>query len=255
MRNGPRDPIFEKLRKSDFQGASGWGAEPPFPHRKCRMVGILSAHGGATIRPYIPTPGESISACGTISSPGSYVLTGNLSSSGDCLRVRSDDVTIDFDGFVMTGDGTGDGISVDGTRFTVRNGTIRKFGIGIGLLSYSLLDVPGNVIERMRIADMAGWGIGGGSAVVRDSVFTGNGNTAMGLNEGSLVTGNRVVGNKAGIAVAQGSTVSGNVVYSNSMLGINVTCPSLLLGNTSTGSATNLWLNGTGCTAEHNVAP
>lgn len=199
-----------------------------------------------------PTP---ISACGAISSPGSYVLTNNLTASGDCLRIRADDVTLDMDGFTMFGDGSGNAITVDATRFTVRNGSMIKFGVGIGLLSYSLLDVPGNVIERVRISNMAGWGVGGGSATVRDSVFTGNGNTAMGLNEGSLVTGNRVVGNKAGIAVAQGSVVSGNVVHSNGNSGIVANCPSLVLGNTATGSTFNLTLFGAGCTSDHNVAP
>jgi Periplasmic copper-binding protein (NosD) len=196
-----------------------------------------------------------IHACGTITAPGSYVLTRNLTTTGNCLRVSANNVTIDFDGFVITGDGTGDGVAVDATSVTLRNGTITKFIAGIALTSFSLLDVTGNVVERMRVSDNLAFGIGGGSAVVRDSVFTGNGNTAIALNDGSIVTGNRVVGNKGGIAIQRGSRAEGNVILSNALSGLVVDCPSLVLGNTSVDNSLNLFLLDTGCTVDHNVAP
>jgi hypothetical protein len=159
---------------------------------------------------------------------------------------------IDFDGFSITGDG----IVVHGTGFTVRNGTVSKFILGVAMAApYGVIDGPGNLVERMRIMDSLSVGVVGTSAVVRDSVLSGNGNTAIAVSDGSLVLNNRVVNNKSGIAVGTGSTVSGNVVYSNSLYGIKAICPSLVLGNTSTGQTYNLSLTGGGCTVDHNVAP
>ena len=58
-----------------------------------------------------PALGNRISKCGTISKPGSYVLTRNLTANGDCLVVAANFVTIDLGGWVITGNGTGGGIT------------------------------------------------------------------------------------------------------------------------------------------------
>jgi len=201
-----------------------------------------------------PTP---VHSCGAISAAGSYVLTHNLNVSGSCIDVTAPDVTLDFDGFAITGDGTGHGLEamLGSGGLTVKNGTISSFGVGITLLTGAPPDVPGAIIEHMRVVNSFNFGIGGGAAVVRDSVVTGNGNTGIGLGAGSLVTGNRVVGNRAGINVQEGSVVSGNVVTSNTLSGITANCPSLVLGNVATGSNINLGTFGANCTVEHNTAP
>jgi hypothetical protein len=41
--------------------------------------------------------------CQTISQPGSYELTDNLTTNGDCLVITADFVTIDLAGFTITG--------------------------------------------------------------------------------------------------------------------------------------------------------
>jgi hypothetical protein len=66
----------------------------------------------------------------TISTPGSYYLTGNLSVvSGDGITIGADCVTVDLNGFCISstnGDRTGIAITVQGTRedLTIRNGHI-----------------------------------------------------------------------------------------------------------------------------------
>src|SRR5262249_46179573 len=50
---------------------------------------------------------KGLSSCKSLTTPGSYVLTGNLSAVGDCLVVAADFVTIDLAGFSVTGNGTG----------------------------------------------------------------------------------------------------------------------------------------------------
>ncbi len=77
-----------------------------------------------------------VSACGTLSAAGNYFLTKNLTSSGTCIVVGSEGVSLDMKGFTITGDGTGDGISDGGGGFdsmAIANGNIRNFSVGIGL--------------------------------------------------------------------------------------------------------------------------
>ena len=77
-----------------------------------------------------------VSACGTLSSPGKYFLTTNLTSSGTCILVTSEGVSLDMKGHTITGDGSGDGISDGGVKFesmAIANGKIRNFNDGIGL--------------------------------------------------------------------------------------------------------------------------
>src|SRR5262245_63275897 len=79
---------------------------------------------------------DNINNCRTITQPGSYVLRDNLTASGDCLVVQADFVTIDLNGFVITGNGTGVGITdvnVERRGVTVRNGTLTGFSNGVGL--------------------------------------------------------------------------------------------------------------------------
>lgn len=77
-----------------------------------------------------------VSACGTLSAAGNYFLTKNLTSSGTCITVASEGVSLDMKGHTITGDGTGDGITDGGIAFesmAIANGKIRNFNVGIGL--------------------------------------------------------------------------------------------------------------------------
>lgn len=95
---------------------------------------------GATMRsldqiePRIPlvagSPGVAIGASGTItiSQPGSYFLTQNLTvTSGGGIILSSNDVSLDLRGFTISSSGTGGiGINVAGTtRVSISNGNIR----------------------------------------------------------------------------------------------------------------------------------
>lgn len=200
-----------------------------------------------------------IRACGTIAEPGSYVLDRNIAASGTCLTVTAGYVTIDLNGFVISGDGSGFGVLVTiatsaATGFVLRNGTIDGFYNGIQT-SGQLPTWPGALIERMTVVNSKSVGLAGGPMVVRDSLFAGNGNTAIALGEDSVALHNHVRGNLAGIHAGIGSTVEGNTVTSNSGFGISVECPALVIGNSSTGNSRNLGVLGTGCVLDHNVAP
>ncbi len=70
----------------------------------------------------------------TITAPGSYYLTGNITvASGDAITIAADNVTLDLNGFALisTSDPpSGNGVQVTGTRsnLTVTNGHIRGTG-------------------------------------------------------------------------------------------------------------------------------
>ncbi len=74
----------------------------------------------------------------TISNPGSYVLTANLSASGTVITIASDDVTLDLNGFTVTSSSILLGaITLSGTRdnVTIRNGSVVGGSAGISGVS------------------------------------------------------------------------------------------------------------------------
>ena len=222
------------------------------------VAALIATGAPSTVLAAGPTD---VHSCGPITSSGSYVLTKNVTASGDCFNISANDVTFDFDGFTAAGDGTGTAMTLDGRGIVVRNGTVRHFGVGIVIVTHGPgVDLrEGSVIERMQVLDMVNFGIGGGFGTVRDSFMAGNGNTSIALGSGpSLITNNRVVGNQsAGVAAGAGSTVSGNVISDNNLLplsnGLTATCPTLIVNNTIVGQSNNLVTFGVGCVIDHNV--
>src|ERR1700730_11418989 len=98
-----------------------------------------------------------ISTCGTLSAPGNYFLTRNLTATGDCLVIAADNVAIDLKGKTITGNGSGAGIT-DGDlphpSAIITNGTIRNFENGI-----DLADSGEAIISNIDSSKNAGDGI------------------------------------------------------------------------------------------------
>jgi hypothetical protein len=173
--------------------------------------------------------------CTTISQPGSYVVNRNLSAAGDCLVVAVDSVTIDLDGFTISGNGTGAGIVESpalATRrnVTVRNGAVTGFANGV-----SLPHGESVTVERVNASGNTGIGISVGNyATVRASHASFNGGTGIRAELGASVSGNAVARNAgSGISVSEGGNVSSNVVRNNTGFGIVVDCPGLVFANTT----------------------
>jgi parallel beta-helix repeat protein len=73
-----------------------------------------------------------------ISQAGSYYLTGNLSvsSATDGITINADNVTIDLNGFTLTGFGVANSAiyaASDRFNIAIRNGTVRDWGAGVNL--------------------------------------------------------------------------------------------------------------------------
>lgn len=125
----------------------------------------------------------------TISQPGSYVLTSNLTgvAGQHGIVIDADDVALDLNGFVLTGvAGSVNGIMVNGSRknIAIKNGTVRAWN-GVGVEAFS----AGNSrFENLRLSN----------------------NTLVGLraNDGSTITGCTAQQNGSGMVV-DGCTVIG----------------------------------------------
>ena len=224
----------------------------------------------------VPTQVQQVTACQTISTPGSYKLVNNLDSTGftNCLTLTTNFVTIDLNGFAITGS-AGRGIFSDLntsiTGITIRNGVIRNTGEGINMASNSPA-ISGVVVENVQLFVTNTAITLGRLATVRDTVVSGGGRgiivgadsmvlrnnasntTNNGISAGTAAGGS-FIGNVAnnntqfGIVTGAGATVVNNTARGNGLVGLRVNCPSNVIGNTTTNNGiTNLDSLGTAST-------
>jgi hypothetical protein len=174
----------------------------------------------------------------TITQPGSYRLTSNLSIATDVtgIEISSSYVTLDLGGFEIAGPGSctgtaaalscgpigvADGVSAlaSARHVTIRNGTVRNMsrdGIGI--------EADGTV-ENIFARHNARHGIGSVESVhVTDSSAIENGDDGFDLDEGSIVDGCTAKGNfQHGIEIDDdGGVVYGTVSRGNGARGFNI---------------------------------
>lgn len=165
------------------------------------------------------TPGDSAGFPVTISQPGSYRLTGNLTVSDpdtDGIAVLADGVSIDLNGFQIAGpivctptgssvicspEGTGHGVNGFALGTTVQDGSIRGFARGISL--------SGARVHRVTAASNAFEGIRvGGVSMVSEATVYYNGGSGIYASGGSVVeTSTASSNNDDGIHVDDGSVL------------------------------------------------
>ncbi len=170
------------------------------------------------------TPDDTAGLPVTISAPGSYVLTGDLSSTGaneTIIEITTNDVTLDLNGFTIrcifvfnpcAGTGAGRGINGSNmTNVTVRNGTVR--------------DMPSDGIKlgnQARIDKVQALSNGGDgmmvmhSSSVYASVADSNGSAGIQAAGGSVIEGNVTTSNDFGISLSgRGNLIRRNAIKAN----------------------------------------
>jgi parallel beta-helix repeat protein len=219
-----------------------------------------------------------LSACGTISTSGSYYVTQNLSTTGTCIEVTANDVTIDLNGFTLTGDGTGLHYGVyiyNVSNVEVKNGTVRSFdrgiyanwsgatrsnrvinvramgnGIGIDLLSYN------NLVKHCTAADSTTTGgidVENGSIVTNNTAYNNQGWGIFATGD-CTVTNNTAYNNQGNGIYVSFSTVTNNTAYGNTGDGINSSFISTVTNNTASNNQ-GIGINaGEGSTVTNNTA-
>ena len=182
----------------------------------------------------------------TITQSGSYYLTGNLTSTGNGIRVNADNVTIDLMGYTLTvpGSGTNYGISME-TRMNVeiKNGTVRDFGKdGIRDLGGSGAKSHKNRVINVRTISNGEMGIRlwGRSQVIKDCSAIENGDIGILVGCENILVGNTAWKNgDSGIDVENDNTLIGNTSGENVGHGIDAMSGNTLISNTC--SANERW--------------
>lgn len=182
-------------------------------NQTCASVGCFAGDG-----PRLPV---------TITAPGSYRLTSNLTGEFGAnaieisLASMGPGMTLDLNGFEIAGvAGSLDGIRVTSwaTRsVSVRNGTVRNFG-GDGL---DLAIANAALVENIHARENGGRGIAAGFAgVVRASVAWSNGEAGFWVNNDGLVENCVAEGNTGPGIYAYAGTVRGSLAHANAFYGI-----------------------------------
>lgn len=194
------------------------------------------------------TPGDA-NAVAVITSPGSYVLAGDLSASGgkDGVRIDSDNVRIDLRGFSIIGasgpSNFASGITTSTSRrnIVVRNGTVRNWG-GYGIIGpvtlahFEDLAVLDNKLGQLEVFNAS-------DSIARNlriRATSGEMNLQLGAN--SIIENCTVEGGSSGIMITSG-TVSHCTVNAVSSVGIRsgggIISDCTVTGITSAGSFNN----------------
>jgi hypothetical protein len=166
---------------------------------------------------------------------GSYYLTGNLTviSGANGITVSASDVTLDLNGFTLTGPGSGSGagIYLNGgvTNVTVVNGTIR----GWGSHGINALGNPDLRVEKLRVISNGGVGIAGDvNCVAIYCVAKSNVGQGIQGTDNCLIKDCQVAGTLGspgdGISLGNGAVVSGCTTSNNGGNGITATTDSVI---------------------------
>jgi len=217
----------------------------------------------------------------TITASGSYYLTQNRTASGNGIVVNADNVTIDLNGFTITGDGTGDCINIINyvSNVEIKNGTVTDCYNGISghaasagpWLGHKVTSVRSihnahdgmqfiageNIITNCFVSNNGGNGIylpAGGNAVI-DTYSWWNALYGIAMGEMSKAVNNTASGNGyKGIVVGDYSIAAGNRVSLNSESGIKAGQGSLITGNIASRNSMSGIQTGVACTIRDNTA-
>lgn len=194
----------------------------------------------------------------TISSEGSYYLSGNLSiTSGSAITVAANNVTIDLQGFEVAGTGGFTGIVINSgiSNVTIRNGTIRNFtSVGINGAGNSTVRV-----EKVRALNNGSVGIKVDiNGAVIDCVAEANAGVGIVGADNCVIHHCQSIGNTGtsshGISVGNDAQISGCVARTNGGSGIVAGTSGELsdcVANNNSGIGINL---GGGCTLSNCIA-
>lgn len=226
----------------------GYGADLTIGNTTVSTTGNLTVNGTISATSFVGGGSgltgvdkrTAMSACETISTSGSYYLTQNLSITGaTCITVIANDVTIDLNGFALTGNNTAStfGVYINNvSNVEVSNGTIRQFDSGIEADYISPNTTSSNRVINVRAESNTTTGIQLESVnnMIRNCISSNNLGWGIADSGGSTITGNITYSNSYdGIHAYNGSTITGNASYKNGQNGIVTSTASTITGNTT----------------------
>jgi hypothetical protein len=200
-----------------------------------------------------------------ISQPGSYKLSGNLNMPTpglDAIQIKSDNVTLDLNGFTISGPG----VSVTGAPGTcginfgspthcsaiissnantmVKNGALRGFSDALALFG------SGSIFAVNASGNLVGISTGGPSSVISRCIA--NSNLISGISASNATISDSGASNNSGFGFqAFNSTLIHNIATNNS-IGMNLT-DSLFGSNTLRQNTSDTALHGTSMSQNNNL--
>lgn len=134
-----------------------------------------------------------ISTCAILNQAGKeYVLSSDVSGSEVCIQVNANDISLNGNGFVITGDGAPDSVGINLTRadvknFTLKNTRVTNFGSSIEALGSTPRSRPNVTMYNSEVEDVllygnTGGGSGQGTGVHGGSLFLFNSNVTSNAN-------------------------------------------------------------------------
>lgn len=210
------------------------------------------------------TPGDAPGFPVTLTQPGSYRLSGNLTvpSQTDGIVIQSNEITIDLNGFRISAPAPATeadfaGITDKGVTYRsilIRNGAMTNFGVV--MFSSHQVEVREMRISKAHFAIQ----VRGDGAVISKNNVDGN---FIGLRiegDDAIISDNIATRNYIGILSSTpfAALITGNNTSFNSHSGINVGCPSNVVGNMAANNGLhNIFLGpNPGCThANNNPTP
>ena len=183
---------------------------------------------------------------------GSYRLSGNLTVPGadtNGINVSADNVTIDLNGFSISGPVVCSGSPTATSCSPLANSNFD--GIGIFSSNTNVAVVNGDIHGMGNYAITLGT-----ESRIENVHVANNGQIGIIVDRSSKVSSCTADHNfSTGIATAAGALISGNTVIGNQVDGIVATCPSLIQGNLATSNGANISTFGSGCVLVNNAAP
>ena len=191
----------------------------------------------------------------TITQPGSYYFTGNLSGSSGIV-IQASSVTLDLMGYELAAVAPSftSGLRAEGiqTNITIRNGSVRGWlGQGVNMFNarnslfehlrvsdnqqVGILTGSGNVIAFCTAMGNGHNGIAAGSGnLVRDCVASTNGNTGIVTSERSVIL-NSVAANNLNFGMGAGSfsRIENSVAHGHAFDGFNLTGENAVIANST----------------------
>jgi len=172
----------------------------------------------------------------TISLSGSYYVTSNLTAgvNQSGILVAADNVTLDLNGFTLSGTGgtVGEGVSTSGPRvnIVVRNGTVRNWpGSGVNFYDSGASQT---LVQNIQSISNVFTGVAvKNSSRVLDCFTVGNGTRGIVVDNECLVEHCKVSGNVyAGIGAGANSELRNNQITGNG-IGLNLTGAGNIVAN------------------------
>lgn len=186
-------------------------------------------------------------------------LEADLTCAGAGLIVGADNVRVNLNGYVIAGNGTGNGVDVaNRAGISIYGGTIRSFFAGVRAMNSSGIDIKNTRLQSNTDGvDLQAGSVG---ISIKDNEFVGNSSRGV-MMRGSTtdieVKSNTFDGNRVGVLLfgPVGAVVKDNLIANSVLAGIRLNQPTtgnLLAGNTLVSNPSGiefLIVSGAGSTA------